>query len=164
MSLTHKCDMFLETPCLPEAIRYLPKACVMIVLQVCYLCVMSVLQLFYECVTIVLWVCYEWVRNVLQVCYTCVMSVLWVFYKWVKSVLRALQVCCKCYKGSGVMCHLSQVTCQVSGSWIFDKIFFQSNSDTLRVLIVKLNYILSSLNCNQVWEFWQLDILTIFTL
>ena len=54
MSLTHKCDMFLESPCLPEAIRYLPEACVMIVLQVCYDCVTSVLLLCYECVTIAL--------------------------------------------------------------------------------------------------------------
>ena len=108
------------------------------------------LQLCYKCVTIVLRVCYEWVRNVLKVCYHCIMSVLLVFYKCVTSVLRVLQVCCKCYKGSGVMCHLSHVTCQVSGSWIFDKIFFQSDSDTLRVLIVELNYILSCLYCNQV--------------
>ena len=54
MSLTYKCDMFLESPCLPEAIRYLPEACVKGVLQVCFYCVMSVLQLCYECVTIVL--------------------------------------------------------------------------------------------------------------
>ena len=47
MSLTPKCDMFLESPCLPKDIQYLHEACVtsvISVLQVCYKCVMSMLQ------------------------------------------------------------------------------------------------------------------------
>ena len=57
MSLTPMYDLFLENPCLPEAIRHLPKACVTSVtsvLQVCYEYVMTVLRLYYKCVTRVL--------------------------------------------------------------------------------------------------------------
>ena len=53
---------------------------IVIMLWVCYECVMDVLWLCYESVMNVLWKCYESVMKVSWKCYGCVMDVLWMLY------------------------------------------------------------------------------------
>ena len=65
---------------------------IVIMLWVCYMCVMNVLWMCYECVMRVLWERYESVMKVLWKCYESVMDVLWMCYESVMIVLW------KCYE------------------------------------------------------------------
>ena len=66
-------------------------ACVILVLCLCYACVILVLCLCYACVMLVLCLCYAFVMIVLCLCYACVMLVLYLCYACVMLVL------CLCY-------------------------------------------------------------------
>ena len=74
---------------------------IVIMLWVCYMCVMNVLWMCYGCVMNVLWECYESAMKVLWMCYGCVMDV------W--GMLWMCEVCYWCVKD----------VCMMDEWWIF---------------------------------------------
>ena len=70
---------------------------IVIMLWVCYMCVMDVLWMCYESVSRVLWECYENDMRVLWKCYESVMKVLWMCYGCVMDVWGMLWMCEGCY-------------------------------------------------------------------